>query len=109
MEPIDQQEEDKLFEYVSPDEIEPSQPPPVAGHSRKDQNEQKQSVTDRTSRRDEARKGNQNRRVDELRREVYNRRDQNRVGEETRTTDQNRKRYQIGRNAVSVKHFRQRG
>ena len=47
MEPIDQQE-DELLEYVSPDEIEPSQPPPVAGHSRKDQNK-KQSVTDRTS------------------------------------------------------------
>ena len=96
MEPIDQQEEDELLEYVSPDEIEPSQPPPVAGHSRKDQNE-RQSVTDRTSRRDEARKGNQNRRADELRKEVHNRKDQSRVGEETCTTDQNRKRYQIGR------------
>ena len=60
---------------MSPDEIEPSQPPPVAGHSRKDQNE-KQSVTDRTIRRDEARKGNQNRRADELRKGVHNRKDQ---------------------------------
>ena len=41
MEPVDQQEEEKLLDYESSDEIEPSQPPPVAGPSRNDRKKSK--------------------------------------------------------------------